>query len=36
MDRVSQSLKERSIKLEPSSEHKIVALSTDFGRPDWA
>lgn len=34
MDRVLQSLKERGITLESSSEHKIVVLSTDFGQPD--
>ena len=34
MDRVLQSLKERGITLEPSSEHKIVVLSTDLGQPD--
>ena len=34
MERVLQSLKERGITLEPSSEHKIVALSTDLSQPD--
>lgn len=34
MDRVLQSLKERGITLEPSSEDKIVALATDLGQPD--
>ena len=34
MDRVLQSLKERGITLEPSSEDKIVALSTDLGQLD--
>ena len=34
MDRVLQSLKERGIMLESSSEYKIVALSTDLGQPD--
>ena len=34
MDRVLQSLKERGITLESSSEYKIVALSTDFSQPD--
>ena len=34
MDRVLQSLKERGITLESSSEYKIVALSTNFSQPD--
>ena len=34
MDRVLQSLKERGIKLESSSEQKIVALSTDLSQTD--
>ena len=34
MDRVLQSLKERGITLESSSECKIVALSTDLSQPD--
>ena len=34
MDRVLQSLKERGITLESSSEYKIVALSTDLSQPD--
>lgn len=34
MDRVLQSLKERGITLESSSESKIVALSTDLSQPD--
>ena len=34
MDRVLQSLKERGITLESSSEGKIVALSTDLSQPD--
>jgi thioester reductase-like protein len=34
MDRVLQSLKERGITLESSSEHKIVALPTDLSQPD--
>ena len=34
MDRVLQSLRERGIKLESSSENKIVALSADFGQID--
>ncbi|KAI9716320.1 MAG: putative NRPS-like protein biosynthetic cluster [Candelaria pacifica] len=34
LDRVLQSLKERGTLLEPSSEHKIEALSTDFSQPD--
>ena len=33
-DRVFQSLKERGITLESSSEYKIVALSTDLSQPD--
>ena len=33
-DRVLQSLKERGIRLESSSEYKIVALSTDLSQPD--
>lgn len=34
MERVLQSLKERGITLEPSSEEKIVALSADLGQVD--
>ena len=34
MDRVLQSLKERGITLESSSEYKIVALSTNFSQAD--
>ncbi len=34
MDRVLQSLKERGLTLESSSEYKIVALSTDLSQPD--
>lgn len=33
-ERISQSLKTRGIILESSSEHKIVGLSADLGRPD--
>ena len=33
-DRVLQSLKERGITLESSSEYKIVALSTNLSQPD--
>ena len=34
MGKVLQSLKERGITLESSSEYKIVALSTDVNQPD--
>lgn len=34
MDRVLQSLKERGLTLESSSEYKIEALSTDLSKPD--
>lgn len=33
MDRVLQSLRERGITLESSSEHKVVALSADLSQP---